>query len=212
MQLIFEELITNIIFLNINLTITINNKLSFDVSFSYLHCKSCHPPYTKSNITRSLIRRIVRIAFDNKNNWLQELKDHLLKSKYREKIIDYSFAKLFQSRKHESNEKIFITFTKTYNPNHQFSFNKCENYIRSAANKELQKAFNDKKYSLQHENQINLKIYWYQRNLKLKQSRYHQNLTRFFFCDSCASAKAGYIIPCSSFSFKLTNKNNINTK
>ena len=34
------------------------------------------------------------------------------------KIIDYSFTKLFQPRKHEDNDKNVITFTITYNPNH----------------------------------------------------------------------------------------------
>ena len=36
--------------------------------------------------------------------------------------------------------------------------------------------------------------------VKLKQSRNHQNL-----CSNCVYHKAGYIIPCPSFSFKLTN-------
>ena len=49
----------------------------------------------KSNIALLLVRRIVRIVTDNKNNRLQEIKDHLLKRKHPEKIIDYSFTKLF---------------------------------------------------------------------------------------------------------------------
>ena len=86
--------------------------------------KSCHPPHMKNNIALSLARRIVRIVTDNTNNRLQELKGHLLKRKQPEKIIDYSFTKLFQPRKHENNDKNVITFTRTYNPNRQFSFNK----------------------------------------------------------------------------------------
>ena len=119
----------------------------------FLHCKSCHPPHTKNNIALSVARRIVQIATDNKNNRLQDLKDHLLKRKHPEKVIDYSFTKLSQPRKHENNEKNVITFTRTYNPNHQFSFNKFKNYIKNTTNRELQKAFNDKKkYSPLHDN------------------------------------------------------------
>ena len=60
----------------------------------------------------------------------KELKDHFLKGKQPEKIIDYSFTKLFQPRKHESNYKNVITLTRTYNPNYQFSFNKFKNCIK----------------------------------------------------------------------------------
>ena len=66
-----------------------------------LHYKSCHPPHTKNIIALLLARRIVRIVTDNTNNRLQELKGHLVKRKHTEKIIDYSFTKLFQPRKHE---------------------------------------------------------------------------------------------------------------
>ena len=48
------------------------------------------------------------IGTDNTNNRLQELKVHLLKRKQPEKIIDYSFTKLFLPRKHENNEKNVI--------------------------------------------------------------------------------------------------------
>ena len=89
-----------------------------------------------------------RIVTDNKNNRLQELKDPLLKRKHPEKVIDYSFTKLFQARKHENNDKNVITFTRTYIPNHQFSFNNFKNCIKNTTNKELQKAFNDKKIFL----------------------------------------------------------------
>ena len=109
LQFIFEELPTNINFLDINLK-TINSKLHFDVYreptnyFSYLHSKSCHPPYMKNNITLSVARRIVRIVTDNKSNRLQELKDHLI-----EKIIDCSFTKLFQPSKFKIKPKMLLT-------------------------------------------------------------------------------------------------------
>ena len=56
--------------------------------------------------------------------------------------------KLFQTRKRENNDKNVITFTRNYNPNHQFSFNNFKNCIKNTANRELQKAFNDKKILL----------------------------------------------------------------
>ena len=89
--------------------------------FSYLHYKSCHPPHTKNNIALLLATRVVRIVTDYTNNRLQELRSHLLKRKHAEKIIENSFTKLFQTRKHENNDKNVITFTRTYNPNHQSS-------------------------------------------------------------------------------------------
>ena len=65
------------------------------------------------------------------------------------------FTKLFKPRKDEQNDKNVITFARTYNPNHQFSFNKFKNCIKNTTNKYLQKAFNNKKYSLLHHNQRN---------------------------------------------------------
>ena len=100
----------------------------------------------KNNIALSLlVRHIVRIVTDYKNNRLQELKHHLLKRKHPEKVIDYSFTKLFQPRKHENNDRNVITFTRTQNPNHEFSFNKFKNCIKNITNRELQKEFHYKK-------------------------------------------------------------------
>ena len=92
----------------------------------------------------------MRIVTDNTNNRLQELKGHLLKRKHPEKIIDYSFTKLFKSRKHENNDKNVFTFTRTYN-----LIINLKNCIKNTTNRELKKAFNDKKYSLLHNNQRN---------------------------------------------------------
>ena len=88
----------------------------------------------------------MRVVTDNKNNRLRELKDHLLKREYPEKIIDYSFIKIFQRTKNESNDINVITFTRTYNRNHQFSFNQFENCNKNTAKRET--AFNDKKLLL----------------------------------------------------------------
>ena len=88
----------------------------------------------------------MQIVTDNKNNRLEELKGHLLKRKHPKRIIDYSFTKLFQPGKHENNDKNIITFTRTYNPIHQLSFNKFENCIKNTTDRELQKAFKHTPY------------------------------------------------------------------
>ena len=54
-----------------------------------------------------------------------------------------------------NNDKTVQLTCRTYSPNHQFSFNKFKNCIKNTTNRELQKAFNDKKYSLLHDNQRN---------------------------------------------------------
>ena len=128
LQFIFEEHTKNINFLGINVKI-IKGKLHFNVyhkptnSFSYLCYKNCQSLHTKKKIALSLPRCIVQIITDNTNNRLPERKGHLLKIKHPEKIIDYLFTKLFRPRKHENNDKNVITFTRTYDPDHQFSFN-----------------------------------------------------------------------------------------
>ena len=205
MQFIFEELTKSIIFLDISLKI--NNKLHFDVyhettnSFRYLHYKS-YPPHTKNNIALSLAICIVRVVTDNTNNWSS---GHLLKGKHLEKIIDYSFTKLFQPRKHGHNGKNVITFTRTYNPNHHFSFNKFKNCIKNTRNRELQKAFNDKKILLTTRQPKKLRNLLLRAKFETKTILKSPKLTGLFLCSNCVYHKAGYIIPCSSFSFKLTN-------
>ena len=87
----------------------------------------------------------MQIVTDNTNNRLRERKGHLLKRKDPEKIIDYLFTKLFRPRKREDNDKTVTTFTRTYNPDHQFSFNKFKNCFKNTTNRELQKTFNDNK-------------------------------------------------------------------
>ena len=147
----------------------------------------------------------MRIVTDNTNNRLQELKGHLLKRKHPEKIIDYSFTKLFQPRKHKNNDKNVITFTRTYSPNHQFSFKKFNNCITNTTNSELQKAFNDKKILFTTRQPKKLRNLLVQAKFETKTIPKSPKLTGLFLCSNCVYHKVGYIIPCSSFSFKLTN-------
>ena len=79
LKFIFEKLTTDINFLDINIKI-VDNQLHFDIyhkptnSFSYLKYNSCHPSHTKSNISLSLTRRIIRIVTDNCDYTLEELR------------------------------------------------------------------------------------------------------------------------------------------
>ena len=197
LQFIFKELTKNINFLDISLKI--NNKLHFDVyhkttnSFRYIHYKS-YPPHTKINIALSLARCIVRVVTDNTNNWSS---GHLLKRKHPEKIIDYSFTKLFQPRKHGHNHKNVITFTRTYNPNHHFSFNKFKNRNKNTRNRELQKVFNDKKILLTTRQSKKLRNLLLWAKFETKTILISPKLTGLFSCSNCVYHKAGYIIPCS---------------
>ena len=131
-------------FLDINLK-TINSKLHFDVYreptnyFSYLHSKSCHPPYMKNNITLSVARRIVRIVTDNKSNRLQELKDHLI-----EKIIDCSFIKLFQTSKFKTKPKRLLPSLELTILDINFASTNWKIALKNTANREVQKTFNKK--------------------------------------------------------------------
>ena len=163
------------------------------------------PTTQKNNIALSLTRCIVRIVTDNTNNRLQELKGHLLKRKHPEKIIDYSFTKLFQPRKHENNDKNVITFARTYNPNHQFSFNRFKNCIKNNTIRELRKALNDKKILPTTRQPKKSKNLLAQAKFETKTILKSAKLTGLLLCSNCVYHKAGYIYPCSSFSFKVTN-------
>ena len=79
LNLLFEKLTTDINFLDINIKI-VGNQLYFDIyhkptnSFSYLKYNSCHPSQTKSNISLSLARRIIRIVTENRDYRLEEIR------------------------------------------------------------------------------------------------------------------------------------------
>ena len=74
-----EKLTADINFLDINIKI-VDNQLYFDIyhkpanSFSFLKYKSCHPSHTKSNISLSLARRIIRIVTENRDYRLEEIR------------------------------------------------------------------------------------------------------------------------------------------
>ena len=93
LRFIFVNPSKSLSFLHINLRIVENNLL-FDMffipneSFNYSTYTSWHPPHTKNNIPLSLAQRIVSIVTNNRENWLKELKEHLLDRKHSQNIID----------------------------------------------------------------------------------------------------------------------------
>ena len=60
----------------------VEKNLVFDIhykptnSFNYLTYTTCHPPHTKNNISLSLAKRIISLVTSNKENRLNELKEH----------------------------------------------------------------------------------------------------------------------------------------
>ena len=143
---IFKKLSTDINFLDINIKI-VHNQLHFDIyhkptnSFSYLKYNSCHPSHTKNNISLSLARRIIRIVTDNREYRLEELRQNLLKRNHPEKIINYSFTKSFQPKNSKEENKEIITFTRKYNPGHNFNYNGFNNCLNNINNRKLREKF-----------------------------------------------------------------------
>ena len=101
--------------------------------------------------------------------------------------------------------KMLLPSLELKNPNHQFSFNKFKNCIKSSKKRELQKAFNDKKILLTTRQPKKLRNLLVRAKFETKTIPKSPKLTGLFLCSNCVYHKAGYIIPCSSFSFKLTN-------
>ena len=150
LKFIFERFNTVINFLDMNIKI-VDNQLHFDIykptnSFSYLKYNNCDPSHTKNNISLSLARRIIRIVTDNRDDRLEELRQNLLKRNHPEKIINYSFTKSFQPKSNKEENKEIITFTRTYNPNHNFDYNRFNNCLNNINNRELRETFSKKRY------------------------------------------------------------------
>ena len=76
---------------------------------------------------------------------------NLKTSNHPEKIIDFTFAKLFQTTKYDSNNKKIITVFRSHNANHRFSFSQFKNCIKALKIENFKKHFRTKKYILLHE-------------------------------------------------------------
>ena len=102
LKFIMDEMTTDTNYLDVNLQINNKNELQFDKyhkptnAFGYLKYSSCHPSHTKKNIATSLAKRIVRNVSHNRDERLEELRDHLIHRNHPENIISYAFTKVFQ--------------------------------------------------------------------------------------------------------------------
>ena len=77
--------------------------------------------------------------------------------------------------------------------------------INTSTNREPQKTFNDKKILLTTQQPKKLRNLLVRAKFETKTIPKSPKLTGLFLCSNCVYHKAGYIIPCSSFSFKLSN-------
>ena len=168
-----------------------------------------------------MARRIIRIVTDNRDYKLEELRQNLLKRNHPEKIINYSFTKSFQPKNNKEENKEIITFTRTYNPNHNFKYNRFNNCLNNINNCELGESFSNKKVLLTTRQPKNLKnpLGFLFGNSGCKSNFAVTNTAKFdlhpelpnrkpnglFSCTDCIYHKNGYIKPCKSFTFKLTN-------
>ena len=210
LKFIFETLTTDINFLDINIKI-VDNQFHFDIyhkptnSFSYLKYNSCHPSHTKNNISLSLAKRIIRIVTDNRDYRLEELRQNLLKRNHPEKIINYSFTKSSQPKNNKEENKEIITFTRTYNPNHNFNYNRFNNCLNNINNRKLRETFSNKKVLLTKRQPKNLMKMLVTAKFDLHLELTNRKPNGLFSCTVCIYHKNGYIKPCKSFTFKLTN-------
>ena len=117
---------------------------------------SCHPPYTKNNISLSLAKSVVSIVTNNREKRLKELKGHLPDRKHPQHIIDYSFRKIFQ-RKFQTENNDSIWFIRTYNLKHNINFKKFHSCLDKIKNKELKTCFQRNKVLLSTKQPPNLR-------------------------------------------------------
>ena len=104
-----------------------------------------------------LARRITGIVTDNRDYRLEELRQNLLKTNHPEKIINYFITKSFLPKNNKEENKEIITFTRTYNPNHNFNYNRFNSCLNNINNSELRETFSNKKVLLTTRQPKNLK-------------------------------------------------------
>ena len=158
-----------------------------------------------SNILLSLARLIIRIISDNRDYRLEELRQNLLKRNHPEQIINYSFTKIFQPKSNKKENKEIITFTRTYNWNHSFNYNHFNNCLNNINNRELRETFSNKKVLLTTGQPKNLKKMLVKAKFDLHPELPNRKPNGLFSCTDCIYHKNGYIKPCKSFTFNLTN-------
>ena len=152
-----------------------------------------------------MARHIIRIATDNRDYRLEELRQNLLKTNHPEKIINYSFTKSFQPKNNKEENKEIVTFTRTYNPNHNYNYNCLNNCLNNINNQELCKTFSNKKVLLTTQPK-NLKKMLVTAKFDLHLELPNRKPNGLFSCMDSIYHKNGCTKPCKSFTFKLTNE------
>lgn len=136
---------------------------------------------------------------------MAELKKQLLSRNHPEKVINYSYSKIFEPKRNKDDNKDIITFTRTYNPNHHFNYNRFNNCLTNIYNYDLQHCFNNKKILLTTRQPRNLKKMLVRAKFDLEPEPLQFKHPGLFTCKDCIHHKKGYILPTNSFSFKLRN-------
>ena len=121
------------------------------------------------------------------------------------KIIKYSFTKSFQTKNNKEESKEIITFTRTYNPNHNFNYNRFNNCLNNINNRELREIFSNKKVLLTTRQPKNLKKMLVTAKFDLRPEFPNRKPNVLSKCTDCIYHKNYYIKPCKSFTFKLAN-------
>ena len=156
-----------------------------------------------------MARRIIRIVINNPGYRLEELKQNLLKRNHPEKIINFSFTKSFQPKNNKEENEEMVTITRTYNLNQNFNYN-CFINCFNVNNQEHPSTFSNKKVLLTKRQRKKrkknvIKKMLFAAKFDLHPQLPHRKPNRLFSSTDCIYHKNGYIKPCKSFTFKLTN-------
>ena len=98
---------------------------------------------------------------------------------------------------------MIITFTRTYNPNHQFNYNRFNNCLDNLYNHELRNTFDNKKILLTTRQPRNLKKMLVRARFNLHFEHLQERRPGLITCADCIHHRIGYIVPSTSFTFKL---------
>ena len=206
LKFIFSNLSKEANFLDIHFSIE-NNELVMDCyhkptdSYNYLNYKSCHPTHTKDNIALSLAKRIVQIVSHDRDQRLDELKEHLILRGHPEKTINFTFSKLMQPKKNRTPTEEVIVFTKTFNPSHCFNSKVISEILNDIRSDSVRKAFENCSIVMGTRQPKSL------RKLLIRSkfsSRPKINPAQhgLFHCNHvCSYHNKGYVKPCKSFKF-----------
>ena len=218
---IFENLDSDLKFIFSHLSLTenfldiafkiVDNKLIMSIyhkptdSHNYLHYTSAHPKHTKDNIALGLAKRIVRIVSDNRQECLENLKQHLIARDHPVESINYAFSKVFQPRKEKQGKNV-IFFTSTYNQKHRYSRKIIKDITKNIQCKKLKEVFGDIQVILGTRQPSSLRDLLVRSKFSLKPAR-KAKATGMFFCPkTCKMHRMGYVVRCASFTFGKRNQ------